>query len=401
VTNGATLPHGDQFLQMNTALQGAHNTAHGYIGGTLGQQHFSFHDPFVFLLHSNADRLWALWQQASGQDWRLDPDQTYGSAGSAASINADMQPWAGDTGTGVPPLRPWAPPDNQQVVKNCKDPSVVAPPRYDTSPDQELQLAGLTDAGGMWHTIRLNDSSWQPFFGDVKGVESNDPGHFSAVGCARVNDQLQLAGLTDAGGMWHTIRHADGSWQPFFGDVKGVESNDPGHFSAVSCAAVGGFTSGGSELHIVALTDDGRMWHTIRRADGSWQPFFGDVKDVESNDPGYFSAVGCAGVGGQLHVVGLTDDGRMWHTIRLNDSSWQPFFGDVKGVESNDPGHFSAVSCAAVGGQLHVVGLTDVGGMWHTIRHADGSWQPSFGDVKSVESNDPGHFSAIGCAGVG
>jgi hypothetical protein len=91
----------------------------------------------------------------------------------------------------------------------------------------------------------------------------------------------------------------------------------------------------------------------------------------------------------------------MWHTIRLNDSSWQPFFGDVKGVESNDPGHFSAVSCAAVGGQLHVVGLTDVGGMWHTIRHADGSWQPSFGDVKGVESNDPGHFSAIGCAGVG
>jgi hypothetical protein len=401
VTNGATLPHGDQFLQMNTALQGAHNTAHGYIGGTLGQQHFSFHDPFVFLLHSNADRLWALWQQASGQAWRLDPDQTYGSAGSAASINAELQPWAGDTGTGVPPLRPWAPPDNQQVVKNCKDPSVVAPPRYDTSPGQELQLAGLTDAGGMWHTIRLDDSSWQPFFGDVKGVESNDPGHFSAVGCARVNDQLQLAGLTDAGGMWHTIRHADGSWQPFFGDVKGVESNDPGHFSAVSCAAVGGFTSGGSELHIVALTDDGRMWHTIRRADGSWQPFFGDVKDVESNDPGYFSAVGCAGVGGQLHVVGLTDDGRMWHTIRLNDSSWQPFFGDVKGVESNDPGHFSAVSCAAVGGQLHVVGLTDVGGMWHTIRHADGSWQPSFGDVKSVESNDPGHFSAIGCAGVG
>jgi hypothetical protein len=54
-----------------------------------------------------------------------------------------------------------------------------------------------------------------------------------------------------------------------------------------------------------------------------------------------------------------------------------------------------------VGGQLHVVGLTDDGGMWHTIRRADGSWQSSFGDVKAVESNDPGHFSAVGCAGVG
>jgi hypothetical protein len=276
---------------MNSALQGAHNTAHGYIGGTLGQQHFSFHDPFVFLLHSNTDRLWALWQQTPAQDWRLDPDQTYGSAGSAASINADLQPWAGDTGTGVPSLRPWAPPDNQQFVKNCRDPSVVAPPRYDTSPDQVLQLAGLTDTGGIWHTIRLNDSSWQSFFGDVKGVESNDPGHFSAVGCAGVNDQLQLAALTDDGKMWHTIRRADGSWQSFFGDVKGVESNDPGYFSAVSCAGVGG------QLHVVGLTDDGGMWHTIRHADGSWQPAFRDVKDVESNDPGHFSAIGCAGVG--------------------------------------------------------------------------------------------------------
>jgi hypothetical protein len=438
---------------MNTALQGAHNTAHGYIGGTLAQQHFSFHDPVVFLLHSNTDRLWAMWQQAPGQEWRLDPDQTYGSAGSAVSINADLQPWAGDVGTGAPPLRPWAPPDNQQLVKNCKDPSVVAPPQYDTSPAQQLQLVGLTDVGGMWHTIRLdgsswqpsfgdvkavesnnpghfsavgcagvngqlqlvgltddggmwhtirlNDSSWQPSFGDVKAVESKDPGYFSAVGCAGVNGQLQLVGLTDDGGMWHTIRRADGSWQPFFGDVKAVESNNPGHFSSVGCAAVGGTTSGGSELHVVGLTDDGGMWHTIRRADGSWQPSFGDVKAVESNDPGHFTAVGCTGVGGQLHVVGLTDDGGMWHTIRRADGSWQPSFGDVKAVESNDPGHFSAVGCADVNGELQLVGLTDDGGMWHTIRRADGSWQPSFGDVKAVESNDPGHFSAVGCAGVG
>ena len=265
----------------------------------------------------------------------------------------------------------------------------------------QLQVVGLIDDGGMWHTIRLSDSSWQPSFGDVKSVESNNPGHFSAVGCAGVNGQLQVVGLIDNGGMWHTIRLNDSSWQSFFGDVKGVESNNPGHFSAVACAAVDGSASGGRELHVVGLTNDGGMWHTIRRADGSWQPSFGDVKSVESNNPGHFSAVGCAGVGGQLHVVGLTDDGGMWHTIRLNDSAWQSSFGDVKGVESKDPGYFSSVGCAAVNGELHVVGLTDDGGMWHTIRHADGSWQPSFGDVKAVESNDPGHFSAVGCSGVG
>jgi hypothetical protein len=126
--NGNTAPQVNQFLQMNTALQGAHNTAHGYIGGTIGHPHYSFHDPFVFLLHSNVDRLWARGQTAQGRAWRLDPNKTYGTAGTAASIVSDLEPWAGATG-----LRPWGPPDNQQVAKNSKHPSVVAPPRYDTN----------------------------------------------------------------------------------------------------------------------------------------------------------------------------------------------------------------------------------------------------------------------------
>ena len=400
VTNGDTSAQQDQFIQMDGALQGAHNTAHGYIGGTILQTHYSFHDPFVFLLHSNVDRLWAMWQKAPGHSWRLDPNQTYGSAARAPSITADLQPWAGDAGTGAPPLRLWTAPDNQQLLKTSKDPSVVAPPRYDTSPGEVMQLLGLTDVGGIWHTIRHADGSWQPSFGDVNGVEANDPGHFTAADCAGVNSELQVLGLTDAGRMWHTIRHADGSWEPSFGDVKNVEANDPGHFSAVSCAGVNG------ELQTVGLTDTGGMWHTIRHADGSWEPSFGDVKGAEANDPGHFSAVSCASVGGtrsgggELHVVALTDDGKMWHTIRFADGSWEPSFGDVKGAESNDPGHFTAVRCANVDGELQLLGLTDDGGMWHTIRHPNGAWQPFFANVKSVEANDPGFFSAVGGAGV-
>ena len=41
-------------------------------------------------------------------------------------ILENLEPWAGGTGT-----RPWAPPDNQQQVKNCKHPSIVEPPRYE------------------------------------------------------------------------------------------------------------------------------------------------------------------------------------------------------------------------------------------------------------------------------
>jgi hypothetical protein len=242
----------------------------------------------------------------------------------------------------------------------------------------------------LWHTIRYADS-WQPSFGLVESQEQNNPGAFSAISCAGVGNQLQMVGIV-RGQLWHTIRNADGSWQPSFGLVESQEHNNPGAFSAISCAGVG------NQLQVVGIVG-GRLWHTIRNADGSWQPSFGLVESQEHNNPGAFSAISCAGVGNQLQVVGIVG-GQLWHTIRNADGSWQPSFGLVESQEHNNPGAFSAISCAGVGNQLHVVGI--VGGqLWHTIRNADGSWQPNFGLVESQENDNPGVFGAISCAGVG
>jgi Common central domain of tyrosinase len=113
---------------MDSALKTAHGYAHSsYIRGTIGQSHFSFHDPFVFLLHSNVDRLWAQWQVAPGHPERLDPNQVYGNQGTAPSILANLEPWSGGT-----PLRPWAPPENQGVPHTPKAAYIVTPPLYDT-----------------------------------------------------------------------------------------------------------------------------------------------------------------------------------------------------------------------------------------------------------------------------
>ena len=117
----------NQFQAFNAALQSAHNTVHGHIGGSIGNAHFSFHDPFVFLLHSNMDRLFATWQTQPGQTWRLDPNQVYGVDAASGSLLDNVEPWSGGQG-----LRPWAPPENQQVVKSYKHPSIIAPPCYDT-----------------------------------------------------------------------------------------------------------------------------------------------------------------------------------------------------------------------------------------------------------------------------
>jgi hypothetical protein len=178
-TTGNGLPTADQYRAMSghanpaapTGLTRAHNRAHVYIGGTVGGDfHFAFHDPFVYFLHSNVDRLWSLWQTTPGQSWRLDPTTVYGVDGNTVRIASPagfsgfidgiltpMEPWAGNPNNdpSVVRVRPWAPPENQTEVKDSKHPSVVLPPRYDTNGAIEQEnwrwcskCQGLAFAGG-------------------------------------------------------------------------------------------------------------------------------------------------------------------------------------------------------------------------------------------------------------
>ncbi len=131
ITSADMLPQAQQWTQLRQVIEQSpnHNSIHPYIGGTIGSAHSAFEDPFVFLLHANADRLWAMWQTVPGNEWRLDPDQTYADETSDPVILENLEPWAGGSG-----LRPWAPPENQQVIKNSRHPTVVKPPCYDTLP---------------------------------------------------------------------------------------------------------------------------------------------------------------------------------------------------------------------------------------------------------------------------
>lgn len=167
------------FVAFDEAMEGAaglHNFAHGYIGGSIGDPHKSFRDPFVFLLHSNVDRLFTKWQLNPGHPERLDPMQVYKAqsmgkngyqntkGGDRTTIDPpgipqigdndvegpDHQPWWGilsplipwsgpgntaqSSATGiiknVNSVRPWAPPDNLQAFKDSRDASVVSPRKY-------------------------------------------------------------------------------------------------------------------------------------------------------------------------------------------------------------------------------------------------------------------------------
>ncbi len=177
-----TVLNSPDFVALDSAMEGpggVHNKAHSYIGGTLSNPHTSFRDPFVYLLHSNVDRLFAMWQRQPGHPERLDPFQVYKAqstghngyqdtrGGDRTTIDppgvtqpgdddvdslrpwwgilSPEEPWAGGGSAQTPAtgiinnvasVRPWDAPENQQVFKDSRDPSLVIPPSYDTAPSE-------------------------------------------------------------------------------------------------------------------------------------------------------------------------------------------------------------------------------------------------------------------------
>ena len=181
------------FPSFDGAVEPLHAAGHGHIGGVLGDPHTSFRDPFVFLLHSNVDRLFALWQLQPGHLERVDPAQVYGAwsstqgSGDVATgfpnwgILSPLEPWAGpaaqNSTTGVianvHATRPWAPPENEQLLaanqKDSRHPTVVRPPCYDTNP----AIITVANAGNL---INFNDVP--------AGETTLRAAHFRVITCA-------------------------------------------------------------------------------------------------------------------------------------------------------------------------------------------------------------------------
>jgi hypothetical protein len=149
LAHDATILAATNFTDFATALKAAHDSvAHSYIGGTIKHPHFSFHDPFVFLLHSNLDRIWATWQRAPGHHDRLNPSTAYGTILADEGLPSTyfdewVQPWSGIAldGTLQTDLNPWKTDVTQRANIPYNDPSVVIPASYDTAPHTSYIIA--------------------------------------------------------------------------------------------------------------------------------------------------------------------------------------------------------------------------------------------------------------------
>ena len=269
IASDATILASSNFTQFESAAHDAHDTSHGaYIRGTIGQAHFSFHDPFVFLLHSNLDRLWATWQRAPGHPERLDTSidpathtaRAYGtilSDGGQPSnyFDVPVQPWAG--GVGNTTLEPWLSDPTQQVHVTYRDAAIIIPPSYDTavhsayivtnrdtfssfelestlSYPQALYVIydGFTpnEIAGQTPAISFHDGS--PAGAAIGSITANTPG--PVYENAAAVDMPQRVSFT------FEIAFADNSAFTFTGEMRNV----------IATALLGGLTSA-SAIHLI------------------------------------------------------------------------------------------------------------------------------------------------------
>ena len=151
--------------------------------------------------------------------------------------------------------------------------------------------------------------------------------------------------------------------------MEGLAS-EVGVFQRAAAASIFG------ELHVCGITNNGKIWHTVRATNGTWLPF-GEV-ELLAGDIGTATDVDCTAVSGNLHVVASNSVGGLYHTVRrMEDGSWTPF-GNVKAF-AGDPGSVSGVSTSQFAGRLFITAHVGVQ-LYETSRHGENQWQaPSVG----------------------
>jgi len=278
----------------------------------------------------------------------------------------------------------------------------------------ETQLVTVDQYGELYHTIRHADGSWQkmgviPGYGQVNalasamvGGEENvivefqtgtqkvpdiqaarlvrhadgtwnfnaslpeipmNPGALSLV---NVNGRLNLVSLTSTGPMVAELG-ADGTWSAF-SNVPG-----PGHMRSVAAVA------NGSSLRVVELYGDGRTVGVVDRTATGWSTI--NTTLANTDDRNVDTQVAAAQIGDTLQVGVVLDSATDTQAVPWIDHATMDKSGNWSGFAGLPTvwGRAFQVSMTAANGEMQLAYTTETGALYHTIRHADGTWQePGF-----------------------
>jgi hypothetical protein len=261
-----------------------------------------------------------------------------------------------------------------------------------------LHVVGVTGDGQLWYTVREAGGAHQwKRFDKPLNPEGRGPFLQAAVTAARQGNRVEVvvAGVTAAGRLWATTRKSATEFHPFT-QVPAAAGGNPA-FHAVALAAVAGPEV---NTHLAAVSSDGHLWHTVGRP-GQWP----SLQDVEAKlaagaKPGDLTDVDCSE---NLDLAAVSGNGHVYYAERNLNTSWEDFRDP-----EDDPhapgadrhvGAFLRIGVARLQSELHICGVTADGRLWHTLGSGPGA---VFRDIKAVIKPPPevgvGSFQALGCA---
>lgn len=245
-----------------------------------------------------------------------------------------------------------------------------------------LHVVGIS-GNRVWHTVRIA-RAFAPW-DDVFNSAGQLPFPPSDISCGFAGGALQVCVAGGEGRLFHTIRNARGSWQSW-GNAEAAAFSVVSGITSVDSVGIGG------GLHVCVegslqtrLSAEPSVWRGVRiSTPPSWFPsaeITGRYKPILD--------LACASVAvDQLHIlVRCTDDTGtevLMHNIRFRTGGQQPA-GD-QDVFRQFPNAAAlrstqTVAAAGIGPALHVV-ASDGTDLFHTIRLNDAAWQTTFGLVR-------------------
>ncbi|MGW7173015.1 CehA/McbA family metallohydrolase [Streptomyces xanthophaeus] len=209
-------------------------------------------------------------------------------------------------------------------------------------PDGTCQLVVTAMDGTAYHQQRRADGALTGFRA-LQGLTPNSRWGATKVSIAAMADgAAALLSYGTDGAMYHGLRRRDGTWT---GWVRMAGHNGAATFSGPALA-ITGLPDGSCQVLAIGL--DGMVYHQQRRPDGSWTGFQ-PPRGVSTATMGA-SAIGIAGtLDGSAQIVAVGLDGRIWHNVRRPDGSWTPF-AQVPGPNGRD---------AVPAGQVRISALPD------------------------------------------
>ncbi|MBD0672094.1 glycoside hydrolase domain-containing protein [Streptomyces sp. CBMA156] len=183
-------------------------------------------------------------------------------------------------------------------------------------PDGSSQVVAIGSDGNVYHETRFANGSWSGF-APLPGVGTPTMAAGDVAIAGLPDGSTQLLAIGNDGNVYHKTRFADGSWSGFAA-LPGVGTPT----MAAGRVAIAGLPDGSSQ--VLAIGNDGNVYHKTRFANGSWSGF--------AALPGVGTptmaarTVGIAGLpDGSSQVAVIGNDGNLYHETRFGSGNWSGF----------------------------------------------------------------------------